>query len=131
MLSLKITFFSVAIPTLLISMAVLLLVILYRKLLSNMGRGEVIQAKYAKLYPIQRQPASGEIELFYELEENKEVEIVLLNMDMEVLRSIDQRSARKGGNKVQFDTTSIENGRYFFELRSENQKTAKTLIIKN
>jgi hypothetical protein len=96
-----------------------------------MGEGEIQQAKYAKLYAIERQPASGEVELFYELEENKEVEIVLLNMNMDELQSIDKRSGKVGGNKVFFDTTSVADGRYFFELRSENQKTAKTLIVKN
>lgn len=131
MITLKITFFSVAIPTLLVSIAILLLVILYRKMLSNMGKGQVDKAKYANLYPIQRQPAHGDVELFYELEENKEVEIMLLNMAMEEIKSLDKRAAKKGGNKVMFDTTLVENGRYFFELRSNNQKTAKTLIIKN
>ncbi len=97
-----------------------------------MGKGELDKAKYANLYPITRQPASGEVELFYELEENKEsVELVLLNMEMEVLQTIDNRAGKKGGNKVKFDTTAVENGRYFFELRSDNQKTAKTLIIEN
>lgn len=128
---LKITFFSVAIPTMLVSIGILILVILYRRMLAKMGRGEINQAHYAKLYSIERQPASGEVELFYEIEESKEVEIVLLNMAMEELLSIDRRKAKSGGNKVLFDTTSVANGRYFFELRSDNQKTAKTLIVKN
>lgn len=128
---LKITFFSVIIPTLLISIGVLIVIILYKKLISKMGEGEIQLAKYAKLYPIERQPAHGKVELFYELEEDKEVEIVLLNMNMDELLSIDKRAAKIGGNKVVFDTTRVENGRYYFELRSNNQKTAKTLIIKN
>lgn len=128
---LKITFFSVAVPTLLVTITILILYIAYKKLLARMGKNEIVQAKYATLYSIERQPASGEVEFFYELEENKEVEIVLLNMQMEELASIDKRAAKIGGNKVKFDTRTVENGRYFFELRSDNQKTAKTLIVKN
>jgi hypothetical protein len=128
---LKISFFSVAVPTLLISILLILVYIGYKKLIQKLGKGEINKAKYAKLYSIERQPASGNVELFYELEENKDAEIVLLNMQMEELKSIDKRAAKKGGNKVMFDTSSVENGRYFFELRTENQKSAKTLIIQN
>ncbi len=128
---LKISFFSVAVPTLLVSILVILGYIAYKKLLSRMGKDELDKAKYAKLYSIERQPANGHVELFYELEEDKEAEVVLLNMKMETLLSIDKRAAKKGGNKVMFDTTSVENGRYFFELQTDNQKSAKTLIVKN
>ena len=131
MLALKITFFSVAIPTLLVSISILIGVILYRRLLSRMGKDEIDQAKYATLEAITRQPASGEVEFFYELHEDKEVEIFLLDEKMNEIKSIDKRSAKAGGNKVKFDTTSVPNARYFFELRSDNQKTAKTLIVKN
>ncbi len=131
MMVLKITFFSVAIPTLLVSISVLIGIIFYKRLLAKMGKGEVNQKKYANLYPIQRQPAMGTIEFFYEMNEEKPVEIVLLDQQMNDLQLIDTRKANVGGNKVPFDTTRVPDGRYFYELRSDLQKTAKTLIIKN
>jgi len=131
MLLLKITFFSVAIPTLLISISIFIGIILYRRLLGNMGKNEVDHKKYANLYPILRQPANGTVEFFYELNDEIAVDLYLLDEKMNEIQSIDSRQAKSGGNKVKFDTTSVPDGRYFFELRTENQKTAKTLIINN
>jgi hypothetical protein len=128
---LKVSFFEVAIPVLLLSITVLILVIAFRKLRIRWGLGEPQKANFAVLYSMEKQPITGEIELYYEIEEPKNVEIWLVDDNMNDKLKIDSRSAKVGGNKVSFDSKVVENGRYFYELRSDNQKTSKAIYIEN
>jgi hypothetical protein len=40
-------------------------------------------------------------------------------------------SLTKGGNIISFATTQLENGTYYYEAKTNNQKTSKKFIIKN
>jgi hypothetical protein len=131
MMVLKISFFEVAVPVLLISITVLILVIAFRKLRIQWGIGEPQSQKFAILYSMEKQPVTGKIELYYEIEEAKNVEIWLVDNNMNDKIQIDARAARVGGNKVNFDSKVVPNGRYFYELRSDNQKTSKAIFIEN
>lgn len=122
---------SVALGVLSVSLAILILIIAYRKLLGYLGKGSTPKEKYAVLYSIEIQPSKGVVDFYYELEEEKEVELALLNENMDFLQTLDKRTAKIGGNKVPFDTTTLANGPYFFELRTENQKTAKKIRVEN
>lgn len=128
---LRLSFFEVAVPVLLISITILLLVILFRRIRQRWSRGEPQTAHFALLYSIEKQPISGEIEIYYELQIPKEIEIWLLDAQMGDKVKIDSRLAKVGGNKIRFNTQTVDNGRYFYELRSDNQRTSKAIYIEN
>lgn len=131
MIALRVSFFEVAVPVLLISITLLILVIVFRKLRTRWAIGEPDSEKYAVLYSFEKQPISGEVEIFYETENSKEIEIWLLDDNMSDKLLIDSRIAKIGGNKINFDSKTVENGRHFYELRSSNQKTSKAIFIEN
>jgi hypothetical protein len=131
MIALRVSFFEVAVPVLLISITILLLVIAFRKLKSKWSGGEPVNENYAVLYSMEKQPISGVVELYYEVKQEKEIDLWLLDAQMKDKLLIDNRRAKIGGNKVEFDTKMVENGRYFYELRSDNQKTSKAVYIEN
>lgn len=131
MIALRVSFFEVAVPVLLISITVIVLIIAFRRLRARWAVGHPDNEKFAVLYSLEKQPITGEVEMYYELEESKEVEIWLLDADMNDKQQIDSRLAKIGGTKIKFDSKSVENGRYFYELRSNNQKTSKAIYIEN
>lgn len=122
---------AIATTTLTISLSILVLAILYKKYLAHLRKGEIKNEDYAVLYPIEIQPAKGEIEFYYELEQDKEILISLLDQDMKEVLQIDQRLGTVGGNKVIFDTKQVANGLYFYQLKSDNQQTMKKIAINN
>ncbi len=131
MITLQISFTNIALGALTISLAVLILIIAYRKFIGYLGKGEVSQEEYAILYSIEIQPSKGVIDFYYELEVPKEVSLFLLDSNMLDFKLIDHRLGHIGGNKISFDTVEISNGDYFFELRTDIQKTAKKIRIEN
>jgi len=131
MIALRVSFFEVAIPVLLISITFLILIIAFRKLRTRWAIDHPNSEKYAVLYSLVKQPISGEVEIYYEIEEPKEIEIWLIDDKMNDKLKIDSRKSKVGGTKIKFDSKSVENGRYFYELRSDNQKTSKAIYIEN
>ncbi|MFT7345011.1 MAG: hypothetical protein ACI9XP_001605 [Lentimonas sp.] len=129
-----ILFFSlskVLLGVLSLSLAILVFIIAYRKLLLYMGRTNLVQADYANLYTIEIQPSKGEIEFFYELKQLKECTLSLLNVKLEKILEVDKRMGKIGGQKIKFDTSTVENGTYFYQLETDNQKISKKIFINN
>ncbi len=122
---------SIVVGVLCITLSLLVVVISYRKLLSHLGKGNANPMDFAVLYSLENQPTSGVVEFYYELKKNKEVRLELLDIDMNFLQEIDKRTGTIGGNIVRFDTNQIDNGNYFYQLTTDNQKTAKKIRIEN
>lgn len=122
---------SIVLTTMAISLTLLLLAILYKKYLQHLQKGEVKKEDYAVLYPLEIQPAVGEVEFYYELEKDKEIELFLLDTDFNKVMELDKRLGTIGGNKVIFDTKQVANGQYFYQLKSDNQQTMKKIAIEN
>ncbi|MGV3632491.1 MAG: hypothetical protein ACO1O6_14885 [Bacteroidota bacterium] len=122
---------KIAVGVLCVSLAILILVIAYRKLLAYLGRGEMPSEKYCVLYSLEVSPAKGELELYFTSEEPKEVTFELLNGDLSLNREIISGEYKPGGHIVRFDSTTVGNGTYFYQLRTDNQKTMKKVVISN
>ena len=122
---------KVVLGILAVSLVLLVLYISYKKLLFYLGRGIPVAKDYCVLYSLEQDPAKGEIEMYFTTEFPKTVVIELLNADMSVNQLIVERDFKEGGHIVRFDTNTIENGIYFFCLRTDNQKTMKKMTVKN
>ena len=122
---------KIGVGILLVSLAVLILVIAYRKFLAFLAKGEVPPDKYCVLNSLEVNPAKGEIEFYFTSEEPTFVHFEILNNDYTLNQEISAKEHKIGGNIIRFDSTKIPNGSYYFQLRTENQKTMKKFDIFN
>jgi hypothetical protein len=114
-----------------LSLAVLLIVIAYKKLLAYLGKTDLITEDYCILYSLEQQPSSGEIELYFTTNSQRVCKMSILNNDMSLHTVIFDKQVKEGGNIVRFNTKIVENGFYFYQLETENQKTMKKIEIMN
>lgn len=114
-----------------LSLAVLLIVIAYKKLLAYLGKTDMITEDYCILYSLEEQPSTGEIELYFTTNSKRVCKMSILNCDMSLHSVIFEEEVKEGGNIVRFSTKNVENGLYFYQLETENQKTMKKIEIKN
>ena len=125
------TFGKVALGVLYTSLAVLILVIAYKKLLKYLGKGSIPIEDYCVLYGLETHPTKGEIEFYFTTNRKREIILELLNDDLSTYLNIQEKEVNEGGNIIRFDTKTIPNGTYFYQLRTENQKTMKRFSIEN
>ena len=114
-----------------VTLAVLILFIAYRKLLAYLGKGAPPKEDYCVLYSLEENPAKGEVEIYFTSEKKRKVTIFLMNQDLEEIQELSNKECYVGGNIIRFDSSAISNGIYFFGLRTENQKTMKKMEISN
>jgi hypothetical protein len=122
---------NILIVTLSVTLGILVLYIVYKKIVAYVSRGEPILKEYAVLYPVEQNPASDEVTLYFTCEKNKAISIELLDENMNLIKELFQKECEEGGHIVRFDSKEFTNGNYFYCLRSENQKTMKKLHILN
>jgi hypothetical protein len=122
---------TIAIATLFVTLAILLIVIGYKKLLQYLGRGAVNKEDFCVLYPLEKDPISGEAEFYFTCEQPKEYQLMILDSEMQELLIIKESESKIGGTIVRFDTTRLSNGLYYFCLKTSNQKTMKKMKVLN
>lgn len=122
---------TIIIATLCVTLAVLILIIAYRKLLQYLGRGGVNKQDFCVLYPLEKDPASGEVEFYFTCDQAKQYLLEILDAEMQELKKVKEGEASPGGTIVRFDTTSLSNGMYYFCLKTSNQKTMKKMNVLN
>lgn len=114
-----------------VTLIILILVILYRRLLRYLGKGRVSQDDYCVLYGLEEQPSSGEIEFYFTSAKPKYYQLLILDEDMNKVHEVISKECHVGGNIVRFNSNQLENGIYFYCLKTDNQKTVKKMQIKN
>ena len=122
---------KVLVGVLFISLAILVLTIAYRKLLAYLGKGSAIAEDYCVLYSLEEQPSKGEIEFYFTSKIARKVTFQIINLDFSLVQVLQEKQVTAGGNIVRFDSTTITNGEYFYQLVSENQKTMKKFVVNN
>ena len=125
------SFGKLAVGVLFVSLAILVLIIAYRKLLTYLGKGNPVKEDYCVLYGLEVAEATGEVEFYFTTESPRNVCLELLNGDMTFNRVIREGDFGKGGHIVRFETKEIENGNYFYCLKTDNQKTMKKMKVNN
>ena len=111
--------------------SIIIFIILYRLLLKKFKEGRLNRENYFILHPIENEPAKGTIQIFIEMHFPKEIEITIFSIDKGIHKVIEKKEYQKGGNIIQVDTTQFENGMYFYQAKSELQKTRKKFEILN
>jgi len=116
-----------------IMVAAYLLFIAYRKLVSYIGLGNVRKTtvKYAILYDLKNPYAKGEVQFAFELKEDTEMKLQLLDKDYNVLKVLKEEKLPEGIFPVSFDTKAFPRGEYFYQLITSYQKITKKFFIVN
>lgn len=122
---------DVAFGILYVSLALLIIVILYRKLLQYLGKNEPDKKQYVVLYSLEKNPVVGEATFYFTADIEKEYELKIQDDKMEDLLTIKKGECTVGGNIVRYDSTNLPNGNYYYCLVTENQKTAKKMTVSN
>lgn len=122
---------KVVIGILFVSLLLLLAYILYKKVLAFVGKGVPLHTDYCVLYSLEQDPVVGEMEIYFTTKEPKKVAIEILNEDMNLCEIVVEKDFKEGGHIIRYDSTKLQNGTYFYGLRTENQKTVKKISVKN
>ena len=83
------------------------------------------------LHSLEEDPASGEVKFYMELSNDMLVKLTVYDEANTMQRVIKDELLTQGGNIIPFDTTQLENGTYYYEAKTDVQKTSKKFEIKN
>lgn len=114
-----------------LALTLLVFAIIYKKILKRLKKDNIQKEFYLVLHSIDKNPASGIVSIFIEMQTSMEVEISLFSANQEINKVIEHKTYKKGGSVIQFDSGEFENGIYFYQAKSHNQKTKKQLEIRN
>lgn len=114
-----------------ISLALILFFILYRRLLKKIKGQTLLEKNFVRLEPLHEEKVNGTIQFFFTADVDKEV--LFRIYDAKEVHSIVLKDevVKKGGHVVNFDTTQLPNGVYFYEIKTPNQKSSKVVEIEN
>lgn len=122
---------KVLIGILLTSITLLIIYIAYKKLLARLNVGNPLKEDYCVLYSLEEAIAKGEVELYFTTIKPKHVSIELYNEDLTLHSIIKEGEFGEGGHIIRLDTAKLNNGVYFFALKTDNQKTMKKMFVEN
>lgn len=109
--------------------AVAMLVLAYRMILKRLQKGEVNQADYAKLFELEKNPVTDEVEFYFTMESARTIKFSILSDMLVPVLVLKEEAMSSGGHIIRFDTHQLINGVYFFCLETENQKTMKKMKV--
>ena len=113
------------------SLIFIVFIILYRLLIRRMKKGRMSTEGFLVLHSLEEDPASGEVKFYMELSNDMLVKLTVYDEANTMQRVIKDELLTQGGNIIPFDTTQLENGTYYYEAKTDVQKTSKKFEIKN
>lgn len=122
---------EVVVGVLIFSLSLLIFAIAYKKLLAYLGKGSLPKEKYCVLYSLEVESASGEVKFYFTSEVKREVKFQIFDQKYNFIKEIYNQECKADGNIIPFDTTTLENGIYYYAIVTENQKTMKKMTIAN
>jgi|SRR5690606_8044966 len=131
MMILNFSAMEVVVGVLIFSLSLLIFAIAYKKLLAYLGKGSLPKEKYCVLYSLEVEPASGEVKFYFTSEVKREVKFQIFDQKYNFIKEIYNQECKADGNIIPFDTTTLENGIYYYAIVTENQKTMKKMTIAN
>ncbi len=114
--------------------ALYLLLIGYRYILNIIGTGKIrpSKVKYAELYTLlNNRSAQGEIQFLFILRSSTKVRFAIVDKDDSEVKLLVDEQRGPGNYPVSFDTTTVPNGVYFYQLKTDLQKITKVFKINN
>lgn len=110
---------------------VVLLIVLYKALLKRLNRGNVNSDNFCELTSVEIRPASGIIDFCFSCKERRLVDFEIVTLNFELITTIASKEFEEGQHILKFDSTQLENGEYYYQLRTNNQRIFKKITIDN
>ena len=89
------------------------------------------KALYCELNPLEQNPAKGILEFYFTSMEPKKVRFEILNNQHQSIEIVADQDFDSGQHILRFDSTKIENGVYYYQIKTDNQQTMKMMTILN
>ncbi len=122
---LGLSFTEILLGVLYVSLALLVIVIAYRKLLSYLGKGNPVKEEYLVLYTVEIDQDNNEFTFYFTADNPKEYRLIVLNADMDEIDSLAEGTCTPGGNIVRLKRDQLPAGASFYCIQTDNQKTMK------
>lgn len=122
---------SSVITLLWVSLILVLLFIGYKYLLRRLNREVIVTDSSIELFDLEELPAKGELPFYFSAKTPTLFRLFIMDEAYEEVKEIANQECKEGGNIVRFDSTVLENGNYFYCLKTENQKIVKKMRIAN
>ena len=74
-----------------------------------------------------RNPIHGKLKINYQLGTEGEVEFYILDLGYTIIKELKKEPQPIGKHQFEIDTTLIQNGSYFLQMKTVNQKITKTI----
>lgn len=110
-----------------VSLAILVLVIAYRKLLKYLGKGKEPSKSFLEVHSPEIDNKKKQTTFYIVATETQKYKLSLLNINHDYIELIKEGEAQVGGNIIRFDHANVTPGKYFFEVTTEDQKTTKRI----
>jgi uncharacterized membrane protein YhiD involved in acid resistance len=113
------------------SLALIVILIIYFRVLRRIKKKQVDHDSYVRLKSFNTDEISGEVQMYVELDQQKTFQLHWKNKANEDILIIFDGTKKKGGHIFTFDTKQLQNGFYFYELTTDNQKISKLVEVRN
>jgi len=113
------------------TLIVIVAIILYRLLLRRMKKDIIDNKSFLVLHRSEQEPAFGDMQLYFSSDNPGSAVFRLYEKNGDKEWILFDGEFKAGNTIVNFDTKSVPNGWYYYEVKTENQKTFKLLQIKN
>lgn len=114
-----------------ISLALIVFFIFYRRLLNKIKGQTLLEKNFVRLEPLQEEKVNGTIQFFFTADVDKEVLFRIYDAKENHSIILKDELVKKGGHVINFDSTQLPNGLYFYEIKTPNQKSSKVVEIEN
>ena len=114
--------------------ALYLLLIGYRYLLNIISTGKIKgrNTQFSELYTLlNNRSAKGQVQFYFILKVTSNVKFSIVDKDDKELRTLVDEERQPGNYPVEFDTNSLPDGIYFYQLKTEIQKITKVFKVNN
>ncbi|MBI2258038.1 MAG: hypothetical protein HYU67_03965 [Flavobacteriia bacterium] len=98
---------------------------------SNLSKEKNLQKNYCQLYSLENKIATGEIEFFFKCPDKITLHFEILDNKFKVIETLVSKEFNSGSHILRYDSIKLSDGVYYYQLRTENQKTYKKMEIKN
>lgn len=119
------------IDLLIIGLVIFILVFLYKRLLGNWKKQTPDPNEFVTLYSLESPIAVGVVDFFFEHKQKRHIRLAIENAQNQELIVLLDEERKSGGHVIPFDTSQLENGSYYYVLKTANQSTAKLMRVKN
>lgn len=127
----KVDLQNMAVKGLWITFGVLVFIIVYRLVLRYMKKDIVDLSSFIVLHPLEVNPAKGEVEFYFTMEEDQEVNFSVFDKDGNLVKEFFNERKKAGPHIIAFDTTAVKDGKYSFNVKTDKQHTMKFFEIQN